>query len=296
MGDNIIGKKIELYQPLFKVKGNEGVNKYEAVLSDNSLDRDNEIVGKTALENVQDSDIIVGLMDHENKILNQVCVWQNKRIEKRKGHTALVSEPKFFLSNPNANIVKGMLDEGAPMGVSIGAIVKDYEMKKIDGKEIKVYTKIEILEASFVAVPANKHAGVYAVAKMFKTKEEKNMTDKTYSEKEFNDMAKKAEDFEKQISDSKTELDKVLAEKVVTDKESADLKAASKVADTEKDTKISGLEKDLEKKAELEKEMKLMKESPLYKGYLEHDEDADAKKATDMKDSLEKGMIPIVRR
>jgi len=165
---------ITMHQPLIKMDG----GKYIAILSDDSIDRDGEIMDKSALESIMKADgYTTILFDHENKIMNQVGTWVNKRIETINGHTALVAEPKFFESNPNAKILKGMLDEGAQMGVSIGAIPKSFIEKTIDGIKRKVYTSLELLEASFVAIPSNRHGMVTAVTKMAKTLNEANTMD-----------------------------------------------------------------------------------------------------------------------
>ena len=136
------------------VKSNAG--KYLAVLSDNSVDRDKEIMSNKFLQKfASDQVYIPALMDHENKVMNNVGKWVNKRIENVNGHDAFVAEPEFFKSNPNAQIIKGMIDEGAEMGVSIGAIITKSSMVKKGNDEYRQFDDGEILEASFTPVPAN---------------------------------------------------------------------------------------------------------------------------------------------
>jgi len=92
-------EELTLWQPV--VKSNEG--KYIAILSDTSIDRDDEIIGKDALQSIIDNDGYTAiLVNHENKIQNQIGEWVNKRLETIGEHTALVAEPKFYLSNPQA--------------------------------------------------------------------------------------------------------------------------------------------------------------------------------------------------
>ncbi len=294
MNDNMLGKKIELWQPLIKVH-RDGKVIYEAVLSDDSTDRDEEIVGKEAFPAMAESHVFtVGLIDHENKVFNQVCEWTNKRIEKRGGHTALIAEPKFFLSNPKAQQLKGMLDEGASIGISIGAIVKDSEMRKVGGSEKRVFTNLELLEASFVAVPANAHARITAVAKIFGNKEEKTMSEKIYSEKEFKDATEKVEtDLNKKISDSKEALDKVIKEKESLDKQVADLKEKSEKIDAlEKDAKE--LKEKAEKLPEVEKKLEDIKAQPWFKGNFEENQEAAQKQKETTTEAIGKGMIPVL--
>ena len=139
--------------------------KYKAVLSDDSIDRENEIVGKGFLESAFDGQV-VGLLDHKNSVMGQVCEWVDKQIIKKDGHNALIATPKWLLSNPNAGIIKNMIEiDKATIGLSIGAIPTDSDTIEIDDKEYKRWTKGEILEASFVAIAANKHAQIQALAK-----------------------------------------------------------------------------------------------------------------------------------
>ena len=169
-------KTLTLYGKLFKTKDNT----YKAVLSDDSVDRENEIVGKEFLKSALDEKT-VGLLDHKNSVMGMICEWTDKEIRTVKGHNALVATPKWFDSNPNTQIIKGMLGEGANIGLSIGAIPKDHDVVKRNGKEIKRWTSGDIIEASFVAIPANKHAQISAVAKQLnlnKTKESGNPMEK----------------------------------------------------------------------------------------------------------------------
>lgn len=232
----------KLWMPIVKDAGCE--TGYMAVLTDNSLDRDEEIIGKSALNDFIDKDdYLAGLMDHENKILNQVCTWINRRLVTIDGHDAVIAEPKFFKSNPNAKILMGMLDEGAQMGVSIGAIVKEHVDRKIAGKTYKEYTRVEPVEASFVSVPANKHAHAIAINKSLKPKqtEVQPTMDKTYSQVEFDEISKKFEA-------EKAEIAKQLAEAV----EKGEL---LKAAETEKADLAKKLEAAATEKAELEKKI-----------------------------------------
>ena len=140
---------------------------YVAILSDDSIDRENEIVGKSFLQKALD-EYVPGMVNHENDALGQVCEWTDKKITMIDGHNTLTAKPKWFMSNPNAKIFKGMLDEGAEIGLSIGAIPSDSDIVKIAGKEYKRWTDGEFLEASFVGIPANKNAKIRAIAKALK--------------------------------------------------------------------------------------------------------------------------------
>jgi len=160
-----------LWLPLQKT----GTNKYSGILSDDSLDRDGEIIDKTLLMKwAGDIDkYIPGLIDHQNKVENLVAKLINPHIIKNETEDryALAVEPIFFESNPKAKMVKGMLDEGANIGLSIGALPKSSEIRKMNNKDIKVWTDAELLEGSFTPIPANRNAFA-VVAKSFKLEEE----------------------------------------------------------------------------------------------------------------------------
>lgn len=179
----IIEKKA--YAPI--IKGASG--KIEIVLSDDSVDRDNEIIGKKFLERAAKSDLIHGLMDHENKALNTVCEWVNKRVEKRNGHNALVAEPRFFMSNPNAQILKNMIEKDkARLCVSITAIPTDNREVERNGKKFLEWSDGEIVSADFVGIPANKNAMVSQIAKSFSTGVlEKNNSSEVADMSDFNE-------------------------------------------------------------------------------------------------------------
>lgn len=280
--------KTELFAPVMK----ETTGNYIAVLSDTSVDRDEERVGKSALEKMKLTGYVAGLIDHENRVLNQVCEWTNKRLTEIDGHTALVAEPKFFESNPNAKIIKGMLDEGAQIGISIGAIVKSYEDNKIDGQIMRTFTDLELLEASFVAIPSNRHGRAIAVAKSFnKSKVETKMSDdKKFTQKDIDlavsDMEKKLKsdisDLNKQLESKDSKISEL--EKQLTEKNDA---AEKSIKDLQE--KVTAAEKalDAEKKTSLEKQTFIEKLQKNEGGSSEDEEEAEK--------AIKSGKLPIAK-
>ena len=258
-------EQITLWQPV--VKSNEG--KYIAVLSDTSIDRDDEIIGKDALQSIIDNDGYTAiLLNHENKIQNQIGEWINKRLETIGEHTALVAEPKFYLSNPMGKMIKDMLDEGAKMGISIGAIPTGaIEKRCSDGKTRKEFTGLELLEASFVAIPSNRHGQALAVAKMLKSSKVNKMTEEEIKlpveeeviaeevivepEAEVKEEAPKEEvievkaddnsDLKKELEEAKAKVDELTKANVTINKSLEEAKAVHKAQhDTEEgNTQIS---------------------------------------------------------
>ena len=272
--------KTELFAPI--IKSTEG--KYLAVLSDNSLDRDGERVGKSALYDMElDDGYLAALVDHENKALNQVAQWINKRVEEVDGHTALVAEPKFFKSNPKAQIIKGMLDEGAKMGISIGAIVKEYEDIKVNGSTVRTFTKLELLEASFVGIPSNKHGRAMALAKSFK--EHMEVSEKMeITQKDVDDaVTKKVDELTKSFEEQLNVKELKIAELTKAVEESEEKEKEAEAAVVEAEQKVEEADKALEaeKKLSLEKQ-KFAEEEKEYP-----EEDADK--------AFKDGKIPVMR-
>lgn len=220
--------QVELFMPIMKEAG----GKYIAVLSDDSVDRDEERISKECIEKLgQDNNYLAALCNHKNDVFMQVAEWTNRGAMRVGDNIALVAEPKFYKSNPNAKIIQGMLDEGAKLGISIGAIVKNYD----DIGGMRVYSELELVEASFVAIPSNRHGRAMAVAKSFNTKMtdikekimEENKMDEKFTQKDIDsaiekttsDFTKKLEakdaeisKLQKDLADSKIELDKKIAE------------------------------------------------------------------------------------
>ena len=219
-----MAEKIQLMKILYK---NTESGKYEAVLSDDSVDRDNEIVAEKALSKAcMSEEYLPILLDHDNKAMNQIGEWTNKRMEMRKGHSTFVAEPKFWKGHPEADVIKNCLDQGAKYGISIGASVNDYDETKIEGKSFKRYTDIEIYEASFVGVPSNRNGVAQAVTKAY-NKAIKNLA----GEKMTEEMVKKA-DFDAEVEKS-VKLEKSLEDIKAENKELIET-AKSKDAEVEK--------------------------------------------------------------
>ena len=243
--------KTELFAPV--IKNTKG--KYIAVLTDTSVDRDDERMGKEALYKIsKDTGYLTGLLDHENKALGQVCKWINRKIIKIDGSVALVAEPKFFLDNPKAQIIKRMLDDGAQFGISISTIVKDYIDEKVNNKSCRTFLDTELLEASFCGIPSCRSGQAMAIAKSFdmkiKNKEIKLKMEKTHTQQDVDsavsDIIKKFEsevsDFKKQLENKNTEVSGLNKKLVAKIDEISNLDKKL----TEKGTEVSDVTKRLE--------------------------------------------------
>lgn len=188
-----------LYMPLAK----SASGKYEAVLTSVVEDRDEEIVGKRFMEKTVEKNKLPALMDHENKVLNLVAKWIDMSIgQDDEGNDALIAVPKFFNSNPNAQIIKGMLDEGAEIGVSITAIPKSFEYVEKNGRKLKQWTDGEIVSADFVGIPANQYARARAIAKSFMNKTKNTESDKVTPEDKAEILKELSAELEKKLAEA----------------------------------------------------------------------------------------------
>lgn len=158
-------EKRQIWIPLSK---NLITNEYQAILSDNSIDRDNERMSKDLLVKWAENPnkFIPMLMDHKNEIMNMVGQWTNPTVLSNGDSHALAMTPKWFTSNPNAQIVKGMLDDGANIGLSIGAIPKNSREYKSGDVSCKEWTEAELIEASLVPIGSNRNTFI-TIAKSF---------------------------------------------------------------------------------------------------------------------------------
>ena len=162
MNENIL----KLWMPVMKASG----NKYVGILSDTSLDRDEEFMTRELLETWADTKALPALANHDNRMEMLVGGWKNLKTIKNGEHTALVAEPFFLESNPLAQQIKAMVEEaiekGLNVGISIGAIPSETVEKEINGKKHKGYSKAELIEATWVPLQSNRNAFA-AIAKRF---------------------------------------------------------------------------------------------------------------------------------
>ncbi len=161
---------IKMWMPLTKsVDGG-----FVGILSDTSIDRDDEFMSKELLQDWALKGSLPMLANHENKMEKFVGGWKNLKTKTVKGHTALVAEPFFFSkeASPLAAQMKKLIEEaianGLNPGISIGAIPKEVVEKEFDdGTKRRGYTKAELVEATIVPVQSNRNASFAAVAKNF---------------------------------------------------------------------------------------------------------------------------------
>ena len=218
-----MNEQFTLWMPVTKTASGS----YSAILSDNSIDRDEEIMDSNLVKSWAKNNTLPALINHENKMEKWVGGWKNMSTISKGIHTALVAEPFFFSAkaNPIAEQVKNQIEEaltaGLSPGVSITAIPKKSENREINGKMYKVYTEAELLEATWVPLQSNRNAYAF-VAKQFDIEDSKQIIEEN----------KMTEEIKSEVIIETKEVDmKLSIEKEVTEKLNAEF--SKKVAEHE---------------------------------------------------------------
>jgi hypothetical protein len=224
------------------------------ILSDNSIDRDEEFMTKELLESwAANTNPLPMLANHENKMEKFIGGWSNKRLVENGKKTALTAEPFFFSkeANPLASQIQKQveeaLDKGMGVGISIGAIPKSSIEKEIDGETHVGFTKAEIVEATVVPIQSNRNATFSHIAKDFDIDLTKN---KTLENTEVNKMTE-------ELNKESTEETPVEEAPVEEPKEEAPVEGEKPEGTSEVDEAMKALNTRV---IELEKQLKDLKE------------------------------------
>ena len=171
--DNVIYKsegdmleKRQLWMPLQKTQSGD----FLGILSDDSLDRDDEIVGEPVHAEIATKKALPALVDHRNAMNSFAGGWTNIEHIKKTGKSAVMAKLTIFKSNPNTSWINELIKEanelGLGVGVSISAIPLEYKWVKINGEKKKMWTKAEILEATLTPLQSNRNSFTF-IAKSF---------------------------------------------------------------------------------------------------------------------------------
>jgi len=149
-------------------KSMDGSGSFKAILSDTSIDRDDEfmsqeLLGKWAADLNR---YLPMLADHKNSIDSLVGCWENAQVVQKGEHCALTAEPRFYKSSPIGARAKALLEEGAVLGLSVGAIPKKSSEVEKNNKTYKRWDEAELLEASLTPIPSNRNTYL-SLAKSF---------------------------------------------------------------------------------------------------------------------------------
>jgi len=160
-----------------------------AILSDTSLDRDDEFMTKELIMKWAKNKTLKALANHENKMQSWVGGWSNLKVIEKGENTALVADPWFFSAeaNPLAAQIKKQVEEalakGEAPGISIGALPLGQVTKEIEGRILRGYSDAELLEATWVPIQSNRNATFGHLAKQFDLESHENKVEEIQVQK-----------------------------------------------------------------------------------------------------------------
>lgn len=131
------------------------------VASDDIEDRDGEVIRQDGwdLNNFKQNPILLWSHDPEEPLIGKA---ENIRFRTIDGRKKLTFEPNFHKKSERSRLIADLVDSGYLNSVSVGFIPKE-----LDGN---IITKLELLEISFVNIPANPRAVSLAFAKKYSDK------------------------------------------------------------------------------------------------------------------------------
>ncbi len=140
----------------FQTKGvDEDARTVEVIISTEHKDRDGDIILQSGLDF---SDSISVQKNHKYDV--ESTVGDHLKAWKDTGEDGVPRTcAKCFISTAEEDLWT-KIKENCVKYISVGFIGKDGELRKIEGKSVWVWTKIEVYEYSFVGVPANAQAVV----------------------------------------------------------------------------------------------------------------------------------------
>lgn len=162
-------QRANLWMPI--TKSPDG--KLSAIISDTSIDKDDEMMDVSLLRKwCSDPNKFLPMQkDHEWTIDNMIGHWKNPQlVASMDGNNhALVMEPVFYRGIKSADEVILRINQGANIGLSIGALPTAHKTIEKDGQKYKVWTDATLLEVSVTPIPSNNHTYMH-MAKSFNLK------------------------------------------------------------------------------------------------------------------------------
>ena len=130
---------------------NEKEQSLVAVASTNGIDRDGEIIEAKAFENAlslfRKNPVVLWAHDHSKPPIA-------KSLQEKITDDGLIFQPQFAKTT-FAKEIWSLFKNGFLNAFSIGFIPKEYEYEEINGKKVRKFTEVELLEISAVPVPSN---------------------------------------------------------------------------------------------------------------------------------------------
>lgn len=125
---------------------------FEIIMSTDSLDRDGEVVVKGAFDPLPDSIPVHAFHNFDDPV--------GRAVPRYDGEGRLIGKG-FFASTPRAQEIRQLVADGVIGHTSVGFMSASRENGKDGGPPLM--TKAELIEVSFVSIPANSDAAVLAV-------------------------------------------------------------------------------------------------------------------------------------
>lgn len=128
-----------------------------AIVSDDSIDRYNEVIKSGAwkdLSHYKEHPVLVSSHNY-GSLNNQIGIAEAVWVEDNKLHAKF----KYFVGEGNNEADWGFkLAQKGAAAFSVGFIPLKHENEEIEGKNVKTYIEVELLEISQVLIPANAQA------------------------------------------------------------------------------------------------------------------------------------------
>lgn len=159
-GSEIITKNTDIIKKAFasEIKSVDKENYIvHAIVSDDNIDRYDEVIKSGAWKNLSHYEKHPVLLSSHNygSLNSQIGITEKVWVEGNKLHAKF----KYFVGEGNQEADWGFkLAQKGAAAFSVGFIPLKHENKEIEGKTVKTYTSVELLEISQVLIPANASA------------------------------------------------------------------------------------------------------------------------------------------
>ena len=160
------GTEIETKSILAHIEKIEGATgEFSAIASTGAVDRDGEIIEpsafKATIPEFMKNPVLVAGHTYSGFSGEATVIGSVKEMKAGKDAVRFKAQ---WASTPLAADYRSLYEEGHMKAFSVGFIPREAETNEVDGKNVRTYTEVELLEISAVAVPSNRQALIDAAA------------------------------------------------------------------------------------------------------------------------------------
>lgn len=132
---------------------NEKERSFIVEASNSIVDRDGEVINVEGwdLEKYRKNPVVLFVHDHRDFPIGRAA-WVKKQDDR------LIAKIILHDKTEKARIAWELVRDGFLNAVSVGFLPRSSHLEKVDGKEVRIYEEVELLEISLVPVPANPDA------------------------------------------------------------------------------------------------------------------------------------------